>query len=332
VNAPPRNPLHTQLLRWYRLHQRSLPWRTDPTPYAVWISEIMLQQTQVVTVIDYFHRWMTRFPNVESLAAAPVDAVLAAWQGLGYYRRARSIHEAAQLITQNGWPQNREQWLSLPGIGPYTAGAICSISLGQPECLVDGNVERVYARLAADNAEGAQLNRRAWEWASRNLEREHPGDWNQALMELGATVCTPTNPRCDACPVAELCVAKQTWQVNQLPTRTARRASVALTHHLWIPRWGEKFGIEQIPVGEWWEGMWSFPRAEDPAELEPRFPDAWPRHVGSLRHSVTHHRILLTVSVIESVDRSLTWVTREEIDRFALPAPHKKALGLALKN
>jgi A/G-specific adenine glycosylase len=292
----------------------------------------MLQQTQVVTVIDYFHRWMMQFPTVEILASAPVDDVLAAWQGLGYYRRARSIHEAAQQIVRDGWPRNREEWLNLTGIGPYTAGAICSIALGQPESLVDGNVERVYARLTADDAAGPLLNRRAWDWAQRSLDPEHSGDWNQALMELGATVCTPVNPKCDACPVAELCVAKQTWKVDQVPTKTPRRAVVAMNHHLWIPRWRDKVGIEQIPPGEWWEGMWSFPRSEEPADLEARFPDAWPRHVGSLRHSVTYHRILLTVSVIESVDRSLTWVTREEIDRFALPAPHKKALGLALKN
>ncbi len=196
-----------RLLDWYDANARELPWRESRDPYRVWVSEIMLQQTRVAAVIEHYHEFLRRFPTVEKLAAARESSVLAAWSGLGYYRRARMMHAAAKVITRQlggKFPVTAEGWRELPGIGRYTAAAIASIAFGEPAAVVDGNVERVLQRVRGNPLTGCQL----WSAAEDLLERARPGDFNQAMMELGATVCTPRVPACLMCPVIGLCVTR----------------------------------------------------------------------------------------------------------------------------
>ena len=199
--------LRAALLRWYEANRRDLPWRATDDPYRIWVSEIMLQQTRVAAVLEHYRIFLERFPNVRALAAASEDAVLSAWSGLGYYRRARMLHRCArQIVEENAarFPQNSEALLALPGIGRYTAAAIASIAFAEPVAVVDGNVERVLERLTGRTLTAPQT----WRQAQTLLDTSRPGDFNQAMMELGATVCTPREPRCGECPVRKWCIAR----------------------------------------------------------------------------------------------------------------------------
>ena len=205
--------LRRSLLDWFAAHARDLPWRRQPAPYPTWVSETMLQQTQVATVLEYYPAFMARFPTVESLAAAPVDDVLKAWEGMGYYRRAHNLHRAAQIIvSEHGgvMPHDESSLLSLPGIGRYTAGAIRSIAFGQAAPILDGNVKRVLARLDDIDAsiDSPAIEKRLWQRAAELVDPEQPGAFNEALMDLGATVCLPRNPTCLLCPWREPCLAR----------------------------------------------------------------------------------------------------------------------------
>jgi A/G-specific adenine glycosylase len=208
-----RTQFRTHLLAWYDMHARDLPWRQPPRaekpcdPYRVWLSEIMLQQTRVAAVIEHYHEFLRRFPTVQKLAAAREASVLAAWSGLGYYRRGRMLHQAAKMIVRElsgMFPKTSEQWRELPGIGRYTAAAIASIAFDEPIAVVDGNVERVLQRTSGRRLVGEEL----WQTAEQLLDRKRPGDFNQAMMELGATVCTPRAPACLMCPVVDLCATR----------------------------------------------------------------------------------------------------------------------------
>jgi A/G-specific adenine glycosylase len=323
------------LLAWYDRNKRDLPWRRTSDPYAVWVSEIMLQQTQVATVIPYWHRWMERFPTVEALAAAEEQDVLSLWQGLGYYRRCRFLLAGARWVCEHGMPSTAEAWLSVPGVGRYTAGAIASIANGARVPVVDGNVERVYARLTGDASADRALHEAAWTWAKKNLDRERPGDWNQALMELGATVCKPVAPSCDVCPLIDRCVARQSWRVEELPTKAALVKIIRLRQIVWAPICDGRFGLRQIPAGQWWDGMWEFPRVPadgsvEPVELRRMVGEGWPESVGTIRHSVTNHRIAIDVYRVrcEVASSALAWFTREELTELPLPAPQRRVLKL----
>jgi A/G-specific adenine glycosylase len=205
--------LVSRLLTWYRRHGRSLPWRGHPDPYAVWVSEIMLQQTRVETVIPYFEKWMRLFPTITDLAKASEQEVLNAWEGLGYYSRARNLHKAAQIVREQyagELPHDLSALRKLPGIGRYTVGAIASIAFGMDEPTLDGNLRRVFARLfnvsePSDSPAGEKI---LWGLAAEHLPKGQAGDYNQALMDLGATICLPKNPRCLICPLMELCQAR----------------------------------------------------------------------------------------------------------------------------
>ena len=202
-----QSSFRSRLLAWYDANARALPWRETDDPYRVWLSEIMLQQTRVAAVIAHYHEFLRRFPSVQKLAAAREPSVLVAWSGLGYYRRARLLHAAAKVIVREHggkFPENAEAWRELPGIGRYTAAAIASIALGEPVAVVDGNVERVLQRVAGKRLAGEGI----WDAAGEFLDRSRPGDFNQAMMELGATVCAPRAPVCLMCPVVELCATR----------------------------------------------------------------------------------------------------------------------------
>lgn len=330
------------LLAWYDAVRRDLPWRRTTDPYAIWVSEVMLQQTQVATVLDYYARWMARFPTVEDLAAADESDVLAAWQGLGYYRRGRYLLQGARWIVANQMPTDSNGWSKVPGVGPYTSAAIASIAFGEPVSLVDGNVERVYARLTGSRASGRALTAEARAWAARHLYRERPGDWNQALMELGATVCTPRKPKCDACPLADRCVAKRSWLVDQLPVPEPKPDIVRQHHVVWVPyraeEHGPAFGLRQIPEGAWWAGMWEFPRVvlesgKSEEDLRQIVGPGWTEKLGSFRHQVTHHRIRVDAALVrcELPRPELRWAPVAELSAFAMPAPQRRVATMAIK-
>lgn len=260
--------LRRRLLAWYDAHRRALPWRSDRDPYRVWISEAMLQQTRVETVIPYYQRFLARFPTVGALAAAPLEDVLAVWSGLGYYSRARTLHAAAGAIVSN-WggelPSERAALLELPGIGPYTAGAIASIAFDRAEPLVDGNVARVFCRwfALADAASSPRLARELWSVASEFVAAgDRSGDWNQALMELGALVCTPRDPSCAECPVSRDCRARIEGRVSELPWPKERPRAIPIELDILVVWQRGRLLLEQRPAGGRMAELWQLPTRE----------------------------------------------------------------------
>ena len=228
--------LSSKLLHWYRLHKRILPWRGHPDPYAVWVSEIMLQQTRVETVIPYFEKWMQLFPAVTALANASEQSVLNAWEGLGYYSRARNLHKAAKIIAQTydgEIPRDLNELSRLPGIGRYTLGAIASIAFNMSVPALDGNIKRVYARFfdLSEPVDSPQGDKLLWEIAGNYLPQKHAGDYNQALMDLGATICIPRNPRCLICPLMTLCKARENGTQDERPVKLPKKD---VPHHVHV--------------------------------------------------------------------------------------------------
>lgn len=256
--------LTDSLFTWYAAHARSLPWRDHPDPYAVWVSEIMLQQTRVETAIPYFERWMERFPDIPTLAAASLQEVLQVWEGLGYYSRARNLHRAAQIVTteHNGkLPADIKTLRRLPGIGRYTAAAIASIAFGMDAAALDGNIRRVMARVfdVSEPARSTSGEKRLWELAEANLPAGQAGDYNQALMDLGALVCTPKSPACERCPLESNCLARQLGIQEERPV-TAPRPE--LPHHTVAAAIIQRNGtilIAQRPPNGLLGGLWEFP-------------------------------------------------------------------------
>lgn len=299
------------LLDWYRQHQRILPWRENPDPYRVWISEIMLQQTRVETVIPYYQHFLKRFPTVKALAAASLDEVLKAWENMGYYARARHLHWAAQMIVDqlNGLiPDNRETLSGLPGIGPYTAGAILSIAFGQPVAAVDGNVRRVLSRLFAvkEPMDRPKTQRELQARAEALLPKHSPGSFNQALMDLGAMICTPRTPSCQDCPLQMLCRGRKAHLQDHLPVSAKKipiphRRVVAAV----IRDRQERVLIVQRPPAGLLASLWKFPggivkSGESLAEELKRtiYEELGIRiqvreQIASVKHAYTHFRITL---------------------------------------
>lgn len=283
------------LLRWYDAHKRPLPWRRDTDPYRVWLSEVMLQQTTVAAVIPYYERFLRRYPTVKALAAAKEPDVMRLWAGLGYYSRARNLLAAARkVVAEHGgaFPGTAEGLRTLPGVGRYTAGAVSSIAFGLPEPLVDGNVNRVFARLYArkEDVKSPAFQTWAWETAARLIDPKRPGDWNQALMELGATVCHPQGPECGRCPLARSCAAKAKGLQESLPMAAPKRATVPLAWTALLARRGGKVLLWKRADDErFLPGHWALP--------EDRHLPAAARGplVRRVSHSITHHRISVAV-------------------------------------
>lgn len=265
-NAPMKvNPrFNKQLLAWFDRAKRPMPWRLTRDPYAVWISEIMLQQTQVATVIPYYERWISRFPDIAFLAKAPLEQVLKHWEGLGYYSRARNIHLAAQIIVkehQGKFPQDFADILKLPGIGRYSAGAIVSIAFEQPYPVLDGNVKRVFARLFAlqEPIDLPAAQKKMWQIAEELMPRERPGDYNQALMELGAVICVPRDPKCPLCPVKNSCLAFGENLQNELPKKSKAARVIEVDAACVLIQDKKKVLLENPPQKGLWAGLWQFP-------------------------------------------------------------------------
>jgi A/G-specific adenine glycosylase len=260
------------VVQHYAKVRRDLPWRRTRDPYAIWVSEVMLQQTRVQTVIPYWERWMTKFPTLRALADAPLDDVLAAWAGLGYYSRARNLHRGAQAVRETGLPSRASELRGVPGIGPYTAGAIASIAFGEKAPLVDGNVARVLARVFAiaydikTTAGTRALWQRAGELMAALPEPHAPGALNQGLMELGATICSPTGPRCLVCPLSKYCRAAIEGRQDELPVVAKRKAidelPVIARAALWLQR-GDQIVLARRRAEGLFGGLWELPQGDD---------------------------------------------------------------------
>jgi A/G-specific adenine glycosylase len=323
-----------QLEKWFHQKKRLLPWRNDPSVYRVWVSEIMLQQTQVVTVIPYFEKFIKRFPSVEALAAANEEDVLLYWAGLGYYSRARNLHRGArQILQRKKFPSNREEWLEIPGVGNYTAGAILSIANGLPEAILDGNVERVLSRVKrVDRSQGdADFKAQLWRYSTSFVETafEHkvsPSVLNQALMELGATVCTPKNPKCEICPLEVMCEAYRKSDTEAFPPKKKPKEWLHVEENLHcVLDSSHRVLLRKRGAGEWRNGLW------DLLEENPGKKKGDAEFLGELetKHIVTRHKIKRKTEiwklkkkssaashwkVAESHGEDLRWVSIENPD------------------
>jgi A/G-specific adenine glycosylase len=317
MKAADRQRFRRLLLRWFDLHKRDLPWRQDRDPYRVWLSEIMLQQTRVNAVTDYYQKFLRRFPTIETLASAPESAVLAAWSGLGYYRRARMLHAAARKIVDeyNGeLPKTAEGLRALPGIGRYTAAAIASIAFNQPVALVDGNVERMLQRFHGRNLAGENL----WCAAEELLAQRRPGDFNQAMMELGATVCLAQQPRCLLCPLSKLCATRGKLHVDRKGTSQTKRK----IHYAFACRDNLIFLVQRANNATLMPGMWEFPEITGSNGTTP----AWL----TLRHSITVTDYQVQV-VRDSPPAGVTgcWVRKSQLTDLPLTGLTRKILRAA---
>jgi A/G-specific adenine glycosylase len=295
-----------QLATWFERQKRILPWRDDPSVYRVWVSEIMLQQTQVITVVPYFEKFMARFPTVEKLAEASEEEVMRFWAGLGYYSRARNLHRAAQKIVQQGrFPQTREEWLEIPGVGDYTAGAILSIASDLCEPILDGNLERVLSRVRRVSRQKGDVHfkERLWKLSGIFVQEAfqlkiRPSVLNQSLMELGATVCSPKKPRCLLCPIRDICRAYEWSEQESYPPKKKPKQWVHVQEklHCLIHPSG-KVLVRKRQEGEWRAGLWDLLEEEPQKLISPISSPV--RELGCVdtRHVVTRHKIQRTTQV-----------------------------------
>lgn len=335
------------LLEWYDRHAREMPWRTGPAdraagirpdPYRVWLSEVMLQQTTVAAVRDYFLRFTTRWPTVQALAAAPDEQVMGEWAGLGYYARARNLLKCARAVTQDHdgrFPDSFNALLELPGIGPYTAAAISAIAFDQPETVLDGNVERVMARFhdIHDPLPGSKPVLK--EKASALTPTSRPGDYAQAVMDLGATICTPKSPACGICPLRESCQGRVAGTQADLPRKTPRKPKPTRYGHVYVARMADgAMVLERRPDKGLLGGMLGWPGSEwndDPTERAP-FPATWKMLPGEVRHTFTHFHLILRIwstdAAPQDVPEHLTVVDKHSFRPSDLPTVMRKVFDL----
>jgi A/G-specific adenine glycosylase len=317
--------LSRKLAAWYGSAKRDLPWRWTSDPYAITLSEIMLQQTQVVTVIPYYERWLKLFPTWRALAAAKEHDVIKAWEGLGYYRRARNLHALARAVTERGGalPQSETELLALPGIGPYTAAAVGSIAFGLPLAVVDGNVMRVLARVLAikDDISRPQTRLKLQAIADEFLDTRDPSTHNQAMMELGATVCLPRKPMCLICPLNADCRGRDRAEEFPVKSRVAQEKRSEIVAVL---ARGEGYYCEQVPEGKPWHGLWRFPDF-DPARMEQVEP------LMQIRYGITKYSVTMQAVRAKWKNRAPaegSYLTRAQMQALAFAAPHRKLMGL----
>lgn len=343
--AAAADSLPSRLLAWYDRHRRILPWRASPgeraDPYHVWLSEIMLQQTTVVTVGPYFRDFLARWPRLQDLAAAPLDDVLTAWAGLGYYARARNLKKCAEVVAADHggrFPDTEAGLLALPGIGPYTAAAIAAIAFDRPATILDGNVERVMARLYRVQNPLPKAKEELRALASRHTPAERPGDYAQAIMDLGATICTPTKPKCILCPLGADCAALKAGDAETYPRKAPkalrpqrfglcfamidRQGRIALERR---PEKGLLGGMMQVPTSDWRNS----PFAD--GDMAPPVTAKWRRLDGQVTHVFTHFALSLTVYVAKGVrtDPGYRWVGADELGLVALPSVMQKVVEKA---
>ena len=351
----PARPKRIQgpLLGWFRQAARDLPWRRTRDPYAVWLSEVILQQTRVDQGLPYYERFIQTFPTVHALAAAEESDVLKLWEGLGYYSRARNLHRAAkQIVDEYGgaFPETASELTKLPGVGPYTAGAVASIAFGERVPVVDGNVKRVLARLYAieESIDSGPVSARLWELARTLVSKRHPGDFNQALMELGARVCTPKQPDCPRCPLRRQCDAYAAGIASDLPVRRARKAVPHKELAVAAMRRNGRYLIVRRPPNGLLGGLWEFPNGpmepgEDPARALERIAASLAgvgvkpgKLVASVNHAYSHLKVTMTVYLCDAADGEVMlrehtaaeWVHPGAFKQYAFPKAHHKFLPL----
>lgn len=351
MNARKKSSFQKQLIQWYKTHKRPLPWRDTHDPYKIWISEIMLQQTQVSTVIEYYHRFINYFPTVETLANASLDSVLKAWEGLGYYARARNLHKSANEIVQRFHgkiPETLEDLLSLPGMGKSTAGAVLSLGYGKPAPILDGNVIRVFARIfrVTENVQHTHVVKLLWEIAEDLLPSENVRMYNEALMELGATVCKRKNPLCNQCPVSSFCEAFHYSIQHELPIKSPRQPIPHFHVTAGIIWKGNRILITQRPPSGLLGGLWEFPGGKQ--EKEETLDECLIREIReeleleieilkplvSVNHAYTHFKITLHAFECQYKKGRLQlhgcvnakWIYPEEIENYAFPGADRKII------
>ena len=316
INPRDLRAVRRALLGWYDDNRRDLPWRRELDPYRTWVSEIMLQQTRVAAVLEHYARWMERFPSVIDLAKAREQTVLALWSGLGYYHRARRLHQAAKVILrerEGQFPRTSAGWRELPGIGRYTAAAIASIAFGEAIAVVDGNVERVLNRLFG-RSEGREGN---WQRAETLLDRELPGDFNQAMMELGATICTPRAPQCLVCPLVSCCATRGVELAKPQPARKHKTV-----HYAFAQRNDAILLVQRAADARRMAGMWELPGLPDTTATEP---------LAKFRHSITDtdYEVLVVSApnpLLQALDGKARWFTRKQWQKLALTGLTRKVL------
>lgn len=337
----------SRVLEWYEHSGRkTLPWQQNKTPYRVWVSEIMLQQTQVATVIPYYERFMARFPDVLALADAPLDEVLHHWTGLGYYARARNLHKAAQQIRDQHdglFPERIEQVMELPGIGRSTAGAILSFSLGQPHAILDGNVKRVLTRWLAQTGWPGQkaVENALWEVAIRLTPSQGVQQYNQAMMDIGATLCTRSKPKCELCPVQSDCQGRQEGNPTRYPQGKPKKATPERTGFFLLLRHGDRVWLEQRPPQGIWGGLYCFPQFDNQRQLEERVTELGLapqqlRELDGFRHTFSHFHLdirpfMLTLATLPPVGimegDSALWYNLRHPDEVGLAAATQRLLA-----
>lgn len=322
------------LADWYTEAQRPLPWRTEPSLYRTVVSELMAQQTQIKTMLPYFERWMQRFPDFAALAGASEDEVLKHWEGLGYYSRARNLHKLAKAWTAaEPKPESREDWQAMPGIGPYTSAAITSIAFNQPEAVVDGNVVRILARLTGDRRtfkSNGEAVKAFTPLAQQFINPDTPGDHNQAMMELGATICLKRKPLCTLCPVAESCCSRHHAEVEAIPKIERKATEQLAINRAWVVKGGAVL-LFQIPSSAaQLAGQYELPKWE---ALSSEKPSTQP--LLSKTRSITHRRIKETIYAYQTkvtAPKSHRWVPLNELDAITLSGPHRRWLQQLLKD
>ncbi|MCA9213340.1 MAG: A/G-specific adenine glycosylase [Planctomycetales bacterium] len=345
--------LRRRLLNWFDAHARDLPWRESRDPYKIWVSEIMLQQTQVETVRPYFKRFIERFPNVATLASSDEAEVLRLWEGLGYYRRARQLHKAARVVVdkhQGNFPTDYDEVLALPGIGRYTAGAILSIAHDQRVPIVEANTIRLYSRLLAyandpRSTEGQKL---LWDFAEHILPRKRTGDFNQAAMELGAKLCVPRQPQCHECPVAALCPTRQQGLQEEIPVAAKRVDLTDVTEVAVVVRRNNQILLRKCAEDERWAGLWDFPRfavaTDETKTLDASIVSNVQRLTGvtvatgpkltTIKHGVTRYRITLECYAAKHFAGRLKknseceWTTTKQLEHYPLSVTGRKIAKL----
>ena len=346
--------MHAALIGWFEQHKADLPWRRRQDPYAIWLSEIMLQQTQVASVIPYYEQFLRQFPTVEALAAAPLDAVLKRWEGLGYYSRARHLHQAAQILVgqfEGVFPADPLVLRGLPGIGRYTAGAIASLAFGVDVPVVDGNVIRVLTRLfdVSDDVAQTATQNTLWALAEQILPIGQAGPWNEGLMELGRRICTPKTPDCPTCPVAAFCLSRQNATQLKRPVKAAkpRTPHYDVTAAV-IRREDGALLIAQRPPNGMLGGLWEFPGGK--REAGESLPDCLRREIeeelaleievgvqiGTVKHAYSHFRITLYAFACRYLGgepqtigcAAWTWTSLAELDRYAFPVTDQKIIAM----
>ena len=339
-----------KILAWFELNGRKgLPWQQDITPYRIWLSEIMLQQTQVTTVIPYFNQFIQQFSDINKLAAAPIDSVLHLWSGLGYYARARNLHKTATIIYEKGgvFPDNLDSLMELPGIGRSTAGAILSIAFNKSHPILDGNVRRVFARYQAISGwtGHSKISDKLWKISSHYTPSLRVAEYTQAIMDLGATVCTRSKPRCNECPISSDCLAKKENRVNELPTpKPAKILTTKKIVFLLLENNQKQYLLQKRPPTGIWGGLWSLPEFNSFTGiqswcLENSIPMQSVKHLDEQRHTFSHYHLDYTTVLIKTEnpinnvmeDNQAVWYKAKQIKTLGLPAPIKRLLQKQFK-